>query len=125
MEEKRKLEKQARTLYVVLAAMLVIIMVFSVITAVNKRRDKQNPPIGTDTAQTSESARETKSPHTTRVPVVIPDETKKPETVILTEKPADVDVPVEDEPTTLAVQNLVSLLPLIMLVVRQGSIPIL
>lgn len=100
MEEKRKLEKQARTLYVVLAAMLVIIMVFSVITAVNKRRDKQNPPIGTDTAQTSESARETKPPHTTRVPVVIPDETKKPETVILTEKPADVDVPVEDEPVS-------------------------
>ena len=61
MEEKRKLEKQARTLYVVLAAMLVIIMVFSVITAVNKRRDKQNLPLGTDTAQTTETARETKA----------------------------------------------------------------
>lgn len=100
MEEKRNIEKQARILYVVLAAMLVIIMVFSVITAVNKRRDKHDPPIGTDTAQTSDTARETKAPTTTRVPVIIPDETKPPETVILTEKPADVDVPVEDEPVS-------------------------
>ena len=100
MEEKRNIEKQARTLYVVLAAMLVIIMVFSVITAVNKRRDKQNLPLGTDTAQTTETARETKAPVTTRVPVIIPEETRAPETVILTEKPADVDVPVEDEPVS-------------------------
>ncbi len=100
MEEKRNLEKQARTLYVVLAAMLVIIMVFSVITAVNKRRDKQNPPLGTDTAQVSDTVSETRAPVTTRVPVIIPDETKPPETVIFTEKPADVDVPVEDEPVS-------------------------
>lgn len=100
MEEKRNIEKQARTLYVVLAAMLVIIMVFSVITAINKRRDKQNPPLGTDTAQASDTVTETKAPHTTRVPVIVPDETRPPETVILTEKPADVDVPVEDEPVS-------------------------
>ena len=100
MEEKRNLEKQARTLYVVLAAMLVLIMVFSVITAVNKRRDKQNPPVVTDSAVTTAHKNETRPPVTTRVPVIIPDETKPPETVIFTEKPADVDVPVEDEPVS-------------------------
>ncbi len=101
MEEKRNLEKQARILYVVLAAMLVIIMVFSVITAVNKRRDKQTPPVVTDTAQSSDTAKETKAPVTTKVPVIIPEETKTPETVILTEKPADVELPVEDEPVSV------------------------
>lgn len=98
--EKRNSEKQARILYTVLAAMLVIIMVISVITAVNKRKDKQKAPVDTDTPVTTYEKIVTKPVETVRPPVIIPDETKAPETLPLTEEPADVEVPDEDEPVS-------------------------
>lgn len=100
MEEKRNIEKQARILYTVLAAMLVIIMVISVITAVNKRKDKQTPPVDTDAPVTTAQKHETEPPVTVKVPIIIPD-TKAPETIPVTEKPADVEIPVEDEPVSV------------------------
>ncbi len=98
--EKRNSEKQARILYTVLAAMLVIIMVISVITAINKRKDKNKPPVDTDTPVTTQQSVQTRPQETVKPPVIIPDETKAPETIVITDEPANEDIPTEDEPVS-------------------------
>ncbi len=97
MEEKKRYEKQARTLYVVLAGMLVVIMVLSVITAVNKRKDKNPAPLDS-TAETTYGKIETKPATTTRTPVVtapVEDVTSP----VITDRPVDAP-PEEDEPVS-------------------------
>lgn len=94
MEEKRTQEKQARILYIVLASMLALIMILSVVTAVNKRKDKNVPPL--DTAYDTTAGKiETRPSVITRKPEVTAprDEQTAPN---VTDTPADA-TPNEDE----------------------------
>lgn len=103
MEQKKLPEKQARILYISLAAMLVIIMVISVITAINKRNHNDRAPLDTSAPIQSAQLIETRPAPSTRSPIQtapIHNETQAPATDKPVIKEPSQDEPSEDEPVS-------------------------
>lgn len=106
MQQRKLPEKQARVLYITLAAMLAVIVIISAITAINKRSTKDRLPIDTSYAEQTHPICETRPPVQTQRPVQtapIQNETQPPAPAV-TDKPVnaapDVNTPVEDEPVS-------------------------